>query len=53
MTHVNNAMSIPQPKFPSVDLNVRITNGYSYFIQGPHKIELTYSMVMEPTHMAD
>ena len=52
MIHVNNDGSITLLKFPSVNLNVCIVNEYSYFFHGAHKIYLTYSKVMKPTHMA-
>ena len=53
MCHVKRVGSITPPKFPSISLNVGIVNGYSYFVWGPHEIHLTYSRVMEATHMVE
>ena len=40
-------------KIWNVKLNVWLVNEYFHFVHGPTKIQLTYSKIMEPTHMVE
>ena len=48
MIHVNSVMSITPPKFPSVNFKCMNNNKIFLLCSEAHKIQLTYSKVMEP-----